>query len=73
LIREAKANQNRFLFAEVLLEIIGDYNKYEDFACIAKIVEALIFEAPGIFKLNHYDMIKKKLVDLVNHAPEQHS
>jgi hypothetical protein len=39
---------------------------------VAKIVEVLIFEAPGIFKLNHFDLIKKKLVDLVNHAPEGH-
>lgn len=73
LIREAKAHQNRFLFAEVLLELINDYKKYDEFVCIAKIVEVLIFEAPGIFKLNHFDLIKRKLVDLVNHAPENHS
>jgi hypothetical protein len=29
LIREAKAHQNRFLFAEVLLELISDYKKYD--------------------------------------------
>lgn len=72
LIREAKAHQNRFLFAQVLLELISDFKKYDNFVCIAKIVEALIFEAPGIFKLNHYDLIKRKLVDLVNNAPEGH-
>ena len=33
----------------------------------------LIFEAPGIFKLNHFDLVKRKLVDLVYHAPEQHA
>ena len=38
LIREAKANQNRFLFAEVLLELINDYKKYDNFVCIARIV-----------------------------------
>ena len=43
LIREAKANQNRFLFAEVLLELISDYKKYDNFVGIAKIVECLIF------------------------------
>jgi len=72
LIREAKANQNRFLFAEVLLELISDYKKYDNFVTIAKIIECLIFEAPGIFKLNHYDLIRRKLVDLVNNAPEAH-
>lgn len=43
LIREAKANQNRFLFAEVLLELINDYKKYDQFVYLAKIIEVLIF------------------------------
>jgi hypothetical protein len=27
---------------------------------------------PGIFKLNHFDLIKRKLVDLVYHVDEKH-
>ena len=27
-------------------------------------MELLIFEAPGIFKLNHYDILKRKMSDL---------
>jgi len=38
LIREAKANENRFLFAEVLLELINDYKKYDQFGSLAKII-----------------------------------
>lgn len=39
---------------------------------MAKIIEVLIFEVPGIFKLNHFDLIKRKLVDLLYHADEKH-
>ncbi len=53
--------------------MINNYKKYEQFGCLAKVIEVLIFEAPGIFKLNHFDLIKKKLVDLVYHAPDGHS
>jgi len=30
----------------------------------------LIFEAPGIFKTNHFDLIKRKLTDLFNNIQE---
>ena len=31
-----------------------------------------MFEAQGIFKLNHFDLIKRKLVDIIHNANEQH-
>lgn len=34
-------------------------------------MEVLIFEAPGIFKLNHFDILKRKMSDLFLHASDE--
>lgn len=34
-------------------------------------MEVLIFEAPGIFKINHFDIIKRKMADLLLNAHDE--
>jgi hypothetical protein len=65
LVYECKTNENRFFFAEVLLELISDYKDYQNADNLCKVIELLIFEAPNIFKPTHLEIIKRKLVDLL--------
>jgi hypothetical protein len=51
-----------------LLELISDYKDYENGDSLCKVIELLIFEAPGIFKNNHFDLIKRKLADIFAHT-----
>jgi hypothetical protein len=67
-VSECKASENRFFFAETLLELIADYRDYESGDKLCKVIEVLIFQAPGIFKTNHLDLIKRKLTDLFDHT-----
>lgn len=70
-IREAKSHENRFVFAEVFLELITNNKDYSVSKSLSKLVEVLIFEAPGIFKINHFDIIKRKMADLLLNAHEE--
>lgn len=54
-----------------MLELISDYHDYNNGDKLCKVIEVLIFEAPGIFKENHFDLIKRKLIDLFDHSPEE--
>lgn len=70
-IREAKSHENRFVFAEVFLELITNNKDYSISKALSKLVEVLIFEAPGIFKINHFDIIKRKMADLLLNASDE--
>lgn len=70
-IREAKSHENRFTFAEVFLELVCNSKDHSSGRALSKLVEVLIFEAPGIFKLNHFDIIKRKMADLFLHATDE--
>jgi hypothetical protein len=69
-VSECKAHENRFFFAETLLDLIEGYRDYEKSDKLCNVIEVIIFEAPGIFKANHLDKIKSKLIDLFDHSPE---
>jgi hypothetical protein len=70
-IREAKAHENRFVFAEVFLELICNNKDNTSGKSLSKLIEVLIFEAPGIFKLNHFDIIKRKMADLLLNTTDE--
>ena len=38
---------------------------------MSKLVEVLIFEAPGIFKINHFDILKRKMAGLFLHSSDE--
>lgn len=59
------------MFAEVFLELITNNKDYSVSKSLSKLVEVLIFEAPGIFKINHFDIIKRKMADLLLNAHEE--
>jgi hypothetical protein len=72
-IREAKAHENRFVFAEVFLELVCNSKEHTSASgrALSKLVEVLIFEAPGIFKLNHFDILKRKMADLFLNSTDE--